>query len=154
VTMIAGHRWWVYGVMDEALPDPPGRSLAGVHPVLADKWRKVHRRHPSHTNSGRRFTADQQEFWDCFQARLAGGSCPPSCNRSQCASANPPGKSNHEFGLAIDGEPQDGDWSTWTRLCEEEGLIFVVAGEPWHLQDVGVATSSFTGFPDDDWRPA
>jgi hypothetical protein len=153
MTLIAGHRWWVYGVMDEALPDPPGRSLAGVHPVLVAKWRRVHQRHPSRTNSARRFTADQQLFWDCFQARLAGGNCPPSCDRSQCASANRPGMSNHEFGLAIDGEPQDGDWATWTRICEEEGLVFVVAGEAWHVQDQLVTSSSFTGFPD-EWRPA
>ncbi len=128
MTLSAGLRWWTFGVMDERLADPPGKSLDGTHPDLADKWRRIHRLHPSVTNSARRFMADQQLFWDCAQALKHSGSCPPHCHRSQCASANPPGQSNHEFGLAIDGEPQDGDWASWTRLCREVGLVFVVNG--------------------------
>ena len=155
MSLLAGPRWWYFGVIDREapkLPDPEGKTLDGTHPVLAAKWRRVNERHPSHTNSARRFRADQQLFWDCFQAKLSSGVCPPGCGRSACASANPPGMSNHEFGLAIDGEPLDGDLATWTRVCEEEGLIFVVAGEPWHVQDELVPTSSFDGFPD-EWRP-
>jgi hypothetical protein len=156
MTLLAGSRWWFFGVAGQegpSLPDPPGKSLDDTHPVLAAKWRRVHQRHPSHTNSARRLRADQQEFFDCFQAKLSSGVCPPGCGRSQCASANPPGMSNHEFGLAIDGEPLDEDVRTWRRVCAEEGLIFVIASEEWHVQDEMVTSGSFDGFPD-DWRPA
>ncbi len=135
-----------------ALADPPGKSLAGTHPALADLIRRVHARHPTTVNSARRDMAQQQKFFECAQAKKATGRCPPGCEGSQCASANRPGSSNHEFGLAIDADPIDGRRGPWQAVVREEGGNFVIANEPWHIQLTATAAGHFTGFPD-DWRP-
>jgi hypothetical protein len=150
-----GARWSFVGMPGPAavkLPDPVGKSLVGTHPVLADLCRRVHQRHPTRINSARRSIADQTEFFNCAQARINTGRCPPECNRSQCASANPPGLSNHEFGLAVDAEPLDGRVEAWQKVVRQESGNFLIRHEPWHVQDQRVATDHFDGFPD-DWRP-
>ncbi len=136
-------------------PDPPGRSLAGVHPILADRIRRVHARHPVRVNSGHRSSQDQQLFWDCAQAKASTGRCPPGCERSACASAHRPGDSNHEaepFGpaaaLAVDMEPLDGDVATFQAVCRSEGLHFPISKEWWHAEPVENPTpGGWGGFP-------
>lgn len=152
-----GRRWWLYGVMDRdpvarpALADPEGKSLAGTHPALADLMRRVHARHRTEVNSARRHLADQQLFWECAQTRKKTGKCPPECNRSQCASANRPGQSNHEFGLAVDAGPLDGRVGAWQAVVVQEGGHFVIADEPWHVQLKATTSGKFTSYPD-GWR--
>ena len=133
------------------LPDPQGKTLIGTHPALADLVRRVNARHRTLVNSARRQLADQL-FWECAQERKKTGKCPPRCNRSQCASANRPGQSNHEFGLAVDAEPVDGRVAAWQAIVIQEGGHFVIGDEPWHVQLEATGSGRFNGFPD-GWRP-
>ncbi|MGQ0617703.1 MAG: hypothetical protein ACT4PW_12065 [Acidimicrobiia bacterium] len=157
-------RWWAYGVIDRARPgsrrgrraDPPGASLEGVHPKLVERLLRAHARHPLRVNSGHRTSELQQQFFDCAQTRKQTGRCPPECRRSACNSANPPGGSNHEaqpFGpasaLAVDCEPTDGDWDGFHAVAREEGLVFPIAGEPWHVEPTENPTPGrWSRFPD------
>lgn len=134
------------------LSDPQGKSLEGTHPALANLMRRVHARHRTRVNSARRNIVDQQLFWECAQERKRTGRCPPRCNRSACASANRPGQSNHEFGLAVDAEPLDGRVGAWQAIVIEEGAHFLIDNEPWHVQLKTTGSRKFTGFPD-EWRP-
>ncbi len=126
-----------------------------MHPILAERVRRVHRRIATYVNSGHRSSQDQQLFWDCAQTRIRTGTCPkPRCSRSSCASANRPGQSNHEavpYGtpkaLAVDMEPVNKDWATFRRVCREEKLHDPIANEDWHWQPIEVPTSHYAGMP-------
>ncbi len=131
---------------------PRAESLVGTHPALADLMRRVHGRHRTLANYALRNLVDQQLFWDCAQVRKKTGKCPPRCNRSQCASANPPGQSNHEFGLAVDAEPFDGRVAAWQAIVIQEGGRFVIDKEPWHMQLKATPSARFSCYPD-GWRP-
>ena len=56
--------------------------------------------------------------------------------------AAPPGKSNHEFGLAADLE---GDLALAHRLAPAYGLYFPMGHEPWHIEVVGVSRHNYKG---------
>lgn len=59
--------------------------------------------------------------------------------------AAPPGKSNHEYGLAADLE---GDMALAHRLAPMYGLFFPMAHEPWHIEAVGVNRKTYAGQAD------
>jgi hypothetical protein len=153
--------YWYYDYIEPPPPerpeplDPPGKwDPVACHPLLRERVARVHARHPSWVNSCWRSAQDQQLFWNCAQAKKQTGRCPPGCERSACASANPPGKSNHEaepFGpsraLAIDWEPQDGDVPRWRQVCYEEGLHDPIGNEWWHWQPNEVRSGQWRGFP-------
>jgi len=51
----------------------------------------------------------------------------------------PPGKSNHNRGLAVD---LGGDIDLAHRLAPQFGLVFPMSWEPWHLEPVGARATS------------
>lgn len=82
--------------------------------------------------SGARSTARQKELYDGWVARLPGYN-----------PANPPGTSWHEYGNGIPG----GVWALAVDFEEPyphgaPGLIFPIAGEPWHAQPSEISEPS------------
>lgn len=143
--------WWLgfeKPKVEAVVLDPPGRTLEGTHSILADRIRRVHTRHPCRINSARRYYDDQKHFWDCAEFRRKNGYCPSWCNRSMCASANYPGQSNHEFGLAVDMEPLDDNWMHFVQVCRQEQLHAPILGEPWHWQPTEIKSGSYQGMPE------
>jgi hypothetical protein len=52
--------------------------------------------------------------------------------------AAPPGRSLHEFGLAIDIDPKDADLLEELGLMRKYGFTRPVGGEKWHLEPAGI----------------
>lgn len=129
------------------LPDPQGKSFKNTAVELANRVRRVNQRHKLNVNSAWRNPDDQLLFFNCAQTKKSTGRCPPGCERSACASANRPGESNHEFGLAVDIEPLDGNWSRFKMICREEGLHDPISNEAWHWQPNEVSKGYYTGTP-------
>lgn len=52
--------------------------------------------------------------------------------------AAPPGKSLHEFGLALDIQPSDADKLEKLGLMKKYGFTRPIGGEPWHIEPAGI----------------
>lgn len=112
--------------------------LDDAHPELARRFRAGCARYGGNVrvNSVLRDSELQRQFWLCAGKRP----CPPECRRSNCASANAPGTSNHEphgaiaKSLAIDAEPVPGDWGAFRAAMQAEALVFPISTEAWHIQ--------------------
>lgn len=137
------------------MDDAPGNyDPEKLWPELRNRVNRVHARHPLNVNSGHRDSTEQELFFNCAQAKVNTGKCPPGCERTACASANRPGQSNHEaepYGtpaaLAVDMEPEDDDWDTFRQVCYEERLHDPLPSEPWHWQPTEVRNSYYERMP-------
>lgn len=78
-----------------------------------------------HIRSGRRNVREQAELYEKFLCSLYDG---PPANK-----ANKPGKSFHEYGLAID-VIRNGDDSILIPALEAAGWVQAIADEGWHFQ--------------------
>lgn len=142
--------------------------LVDAHPVLAYRFLRGCARFglTVQVNSVLRDSALQAEFRNCYDTFLSTGKCPASCARSNCAPANRPGTSNHEphgrlgKSLAIDAEPENGDWAAYWAAMEAEDLVFNIrdsAGrltEPWHVQCQETPESYYVPGSENDIPPA
>lgn len=103
-------------------PEEPVAGLDYLHPTFAARVANACRARGSSVYSGARSTEEQAELYRRWQA----GTGSP---------ANRPGTSWHEYGAALIGGPAalavDFDQP---YPHGEAGLIFPVAGEPWHAQ--------------------
>lgn len=75
---------------------------------------------PYHVGSGFRSMAEQQVLYNRWMAGVPGQ-----------AQAAPPGRSNHNFGLASDGPHWRG------KNPEKFGLTYPMSFEPWHVEPIG-----------------
>lgn len=131
--------------------------LDSAHPELARRFRAGCRRFGGEVrvNSVLRDSALQRVFFDCAAAKKKTGRCPPGCERSNCAPANPPGTSNHEphgaiqKSLAIDAEPVDGNWPDFQAALRAEGLLFPISTEDWHVQCQETPAASYEAGSED-----
>jgi hypothetical protein len=55
--------------------------------------------------------------------------------------AAPPGKSTHEYGLAIDADSATLDIAEKLGLMRKYGLTRPIGGEPWHVEPAGIQTN-------------
>lgn len=106
--------------LENTLTNVPG--LDHLHPTFAARVANACRARGTTVYSGARSTEAQAELWRRYQA----GTGNP---------ANRPGTSWHEYGDGLVGGP----WAMAVDFSEpyphgEPGLIFPVAGEPWHGQ--------------------
>lgn len=118
-----------------------GDGYDGLHPVFADRLRRLNEACDTSIASGWRSSQRQQELYDGYRNGLPGYN-----------PANPPGKSNHE--ACPWGEPSAlaadlaGNLALANARAGEFGLHFPIAKvEPWHCQPIEVPYAYYTGFP-------
>lgn len=100
---------------------------------------------PTWTNGDHRLTAALSAFFAASGGRVSLGNLWRS-NAEQAALyakkpnlAAPPGKSNHEFGLAADLEYSDDAARRWAHEnAARFGLHFPMDYEPWHIELIGI----------------
>jgi GH25 family lysozyme M1 (1,4-beta-N-acetylmuramidase) len=120
------------GFQDKA----PVAGLEHLHPVFADRVANACQARGTTVYSGARSTAEQAELYRRYQA----GTGSP---------ANPPGLSWHEYGPDLLG----GSYALAVDFSEpyphgEAGLIFPIAGEPWHGQPTEIPETARTAGAD------
>ncbi|MEA2704120.1 MAG: D-alanyl-D-alanine carboxypeptidase [Actinomycetota bacterium] len=151
MSTFAGMRWWLYGVLDEAMRVPPG-DYEGLHTEFARRLNRFCADHPGlEVLSGHR-TSEEQQYLYAHQHD-------PGFNP-----ANPPGESNHEAipwgkaqGLAADLWPESvfdsGDISDdeHDEIRRKYGIHFPLRhteNEDHHAQPVEVESPRWSGMPD------
>lgn len=110
------------------IPAEPVGGLDHLHPVFAARVANACRARGTSVASGGRSHRRQGELFDCWQA-----------GDPDCAPANPPGTSWHEYEEPGDDPLPGGPDALAVDFAEpyphgEPGLIFPIAGEPWHGQ--------------------
>lgn len=81
--------------------------------------------------SGARTYAEQLCLYRCYQNRdPQTGRCRGDC--TSCNTAAPPGRSNHERGLAIDHAPSS--TPAMRSIAARFRLVYRIAGEMWHVE--------------------
>lgn len=114
-----------------------------LHPVFAERLRRLNEACGTSILSGWRSSERQRELYDGYIQGLPGYN-----------PANRPGSSNHEANpwgdpMALAADLQ-GDLAEANARAGEFGLHFPIANvEPWHCQPVEVAYAYYTGFPAD-----
>lgn len=86
--------------------------------------------------SGYRSVETQQQLWDQAVAQYG-----PEEARNWVA---PPGKSNHNAGMAVDLAFLTGDATEWAHAnAARFGLAFPMEWEPWHIEPAGLRDGSY-----------
>lgn len=95
-------------------------GLDGLNPLFGDKLRAlIAASHGRITiTSGKRSNAQQAVLY-----------------KQKPGLAAPPGKSNHEYGLAAD---LGGDLAFAHKMAASFGLFFPMGHEPWHIEAIGI----------------
>lgn len=112
---------------DQYMRLEPGVSLDGLNPVLKRNLRAMIQEYGEKTGkvvtitSGAR-TSEQQA----------------ALHRKNPKKAAPPGRSLHEFGLAVDADSDDLDAMDKAGLMRKYGFTRPVGGEPWHMEPIGI----------------
>lgn len=106
-------------------------DYANLVPQFAERLRRLVESCGLSITSGYRSPERQRQLYEDY---LAGRGNP----------ANPPGTSNHEFGLAAD---LAGNLDCAHAAAAAVGIIFPIAGEPWHAQPREVTSPRYTGNP-------
>lgn len=86
--------------------------------------------------SGFRSVEEQQQLWDAALAKYGPEKAPDW--------VAPPGRSNHNHGVAMDLGYQDDDAQAWAHAnASRFGLSFPMSWEPWHIEPVGVSDGTY-----------
>ena len=121
--------------------DDVSGGYENLHPVFAERLRRLNEACGTSILSGWRSSQRQQELYDGYMQGLPGYN-----------PANQPGSSNHEAcpwgeAMALAADLQ-GDLAQANARAGEFGLHFPIANvEPWHCQPVEVTYAYYGGFP-------
>lgn len=100
--------------------------FAGLHPEFAARLRALIAASGGRVRPGSGYRSIQEQA-DLYRRFKAGTYKVPA--------VAPPGKSNHNFGLAMDLQ---GDLAWANANAHRFGLHFPVRGEPWHVEAIGL----------------
>lgn len=106
-----------------AAPPGGGGSITGLHPEFVKMWNAYNAATGNRyrIGSGFRSSAQQAALYRRWVNRVPGQ-----------AQAAPPGRSNHEFGVAIDHTPHSN--ARDRALAGRFGLRYPMSFEPWHIE--------------------
>ncbi len=114
---------------------------------MADFWTEVNKLHPALRGpliylkqhlpsltivSGYRSYQEQAALWEKY------GRDP---NR-----VAPPGRSRHNYGLAVDLAMSESDWAKFRQMAPQLGLVQPMAHEPWHWEPSNAGELMGTGY--------
>lgn len=122
---------WFFGRRRASMLLVPPGDADGLHPVFADRLARLCDAVPGlYVLSGRRSSEQQETLYQRF---LAGTGNP----------ANPPGVSNHEFGVAAD--LAGANLYQAKGLAAGLGLCFPIRSEEWHCQPAELTATAWPG---------
>lgn len=131
-------------------PEPPVPGLEHLHPTFAARVANACRQRGTSVHSGGRSHRRQKELSACYARFLATGRC--DC-ADGCNPANRAGESWHEYAEG-DEDLVGGRYALAVDFNEPyphgaPGLVFPIAGEPWHGQPAEITETSRTAGADE-----
>lgn len=117
-----------------------GRNLYGIHPEFLKLVLGMAEEYGTKTGKKIKITDAFRSYED--QARL---------KREKPGLAASPGKSPHEFGLAIDADPKALNECEKMGLMRKYGLTRPIGGEDWHVEPAGIQVDIERAKKDGNW---